>query len=400
MLAVSVARLLPSWVVVLATAALPVCAQQRGGIPLGDGPWTYDTYEKATRIRVSVVTKGISHPWALAFLPNGDILLTEREGRLRIVRNGVLAPDAIQGLSSLKIDKLFDIALHPNFATNKLVYFTYMKAGKRPDGTAGYWATTALGRGRFENGALLNAEDVFVADAWEPFNGGDGSRIVFARDGKIFFASSHRQSVTGPQDVNSDIGKIFRLNDDGSIPEDNPFVGLAGRKPEIYSYGHRTILGLTIHPQTGQLWETENGPQGGDEVNIIRPGLNYGWPVVTYGRDYNGKKASDRPWRDDMEAPEIFWVPSITASGIAFYNGDQIPAWKGNLFVGSMTVGRLPNTGHLQRIVFNEDGEQRREMLLTDLKQRIRDVRQGPDGFLYLITDENAGALLKIEPLN
>ena len=158
------------------------------------------------------------------------------------------------------------------------------------------------------------------------------------------------------------------------------------------------MLGLTFHPQTGRLWETENGPQGGDEVNIIRPGLNYGWPVVTYGRDYDGKKASKTPWRDDMEPPEIFWVPSITASGIAFYNGDRIPQWKGNLFVGSMTMGRLGGTGHLHRIVFNENGEQRREMLLTDLHQRIRDVRQGPDGLLYLLTDENDGALLKIEP--
>jgi glucose/arabinose dehydrogenase len=162
--------------------------------------------------------------------------------------------------------------------------------------------------------------------------------------------------------------------------------------------GHRTMLGLTIHPETGQLWETENGPQGGYEVNVIRPGLNYGWPLVTYGRDYDGKKASPTPWRDDMEPPELFWVPSVTASGIAFYSGDKIPAWKGNLFLGAMTVGRIGGTGNLQRVAFNENGEQRRETLLSDLHQRIRDVRQGPDGLLYLLTDENAGAVLKIEP--
>jgi glucose/arabinose dehydrogenase len=222
--------------------------------------------------------------------------------------------------------------------------------------------------------------------------------VVFAPDGKLFFASSHRESQEGPQDLRSDIGKILRLNDDGTIPKDNPFVGQPDRKPEIYSYGHRTILGLTIQPRTGLLWETENGPQGGDEVNIIRPGLNYGWPVVTYGREYNGKKASETPWRKDMEEPELFWVPSITASGMTFYTGDKFPAWTGNLFVGAMTLARLPNTGHVQRIVFNENGEQRREMLLTDLKQRIRDIRLGPDGLLYLLTDENDGALVRIEP--
>jgi glucose/arabinose dehydrogenase len=373
-------------------------AQQRPATPLGEGPWNYTTYERGTRIRVSVVTKGLSHPWALAFLPNGDLLITERPGRLRWFRNGALVKEPIEGISGLAIDKLFDIALHPNFASNNLVYLTYIKRGPKPGGGDGYWATTALARGRLEGGRLADGRDIFVADAWEPLPGGDGSRVVFAPDGKLFFASSHRRNPETPQALSSHVGKILRLNDDGSVPGDNPFVGQAGRKPEIYSYGHRTVLGLTIHPVTGALWETENGPQGGDEVNIIRPGRNYGWPVVTYGRDYDGKKASERPWREDMEPPELFWVPSITASGIAFYNSDRIPAWKGNLFVGSMTLARLGGTGHLQRIVFNQNGEQRREMLLTDLKQRIRDVREGPDGFLYLLTDEDDGALLRIEP--
>jgi glucose/arabinose dehydrogenase len=373
-------------------------AQQPRANPLGDGPWTYTTYEKGTKIRVSVVTKGLSHPWSLAFLPNGDALITERPGRLRILRNGALVKEPVQGISGLSIDLLFDVALHPNYASNNLVYLTYIKKGTRPDGSNGYWATTALARGRFDGTNLNDVKDVFVADAWEPLNGGDGSRVVFGPDGKMYFASSHRRNPDTPQDLNSDTGKILRLNDDGSIPRDNPFVGQAGRKPEIYSYGHRTVLGLTFKPGSDQLWETENGPQGGDEVNIIRPGRNYGWPVVTYGRDYDGKKASKTPWRDDMEPPEIFWVPSITASGIAFYNGDKIPAWKGNLFVGAMTMGRLPGTGHLHRVVFNENGEQRREMLLTDLHQRIRDVRQGPDELLYLLTDENDGALLRVEP--
>jgi aldose sugar dehydrogenase len=214
----------------------------------------------------------------------------------------------------------------------------------------------------------------------------------------MYFSSSHRRNPDAPQDLSSDVGKILRLNDDGTIPKDNPFVGKPGAKPEIYSLGHRTVLGLTFKPGTNELWETENGPQGGDEVNVIKAGKNYGWPLVTYGRDYDGKRLPG-PSRDGFESPELFWVPSVTASGILFYSGDKIPAWKGNLFLGSMTVGRLPGTGNLQRIVFNENGEQRRESLLTDLHQRIRDVRQGPDGLLYLLTDENDGALLKIEPV-
>jgi glucose/arabinose dehydrogenase len=379
------------------------CAQPQAN-PLGAGPWNYTTYEKNQKIRVSVVTKGLSHPWSLAFLPDGDVLITERPGRLRLLHNGVLAPEPIAGISGLSIDLLFDIALHPDFAgtsPNKgFVYLTYIKKGKAPDGGNGYWATTALARGKFDGKALTGVQDIFVADAWQPLNGGDGSRVVFGPDGKVYMSSSHRRNPDAPQDLNSDVGKILRLNDDGSIPKDNPFAGQAGRKPEIYSLGHRTVLGLTFKPGTSELWETENGPQGGDEVNVIKAGKNYGWPLVTYGRDYDGKRlpGPSGSLREGFEPPELFWVPSVTASGILFYSGDKIPAWKGNLFLGSMTVGRLPGTGNLQRIVFNQNGEQRRESLLTDLHQRIRDVRQGPDGLLYLLTDENDGAVLKIEP--
>ena len=366
--------------------------------PLGAGPWTYTTYEKNTKIRVSVVTKGLSHPWGLVFLPSGDMLVTERPGRVRIIHNGLVAPEPVADLSKLSVDVLFDIALHPDFSKNGFVYLTYIKKGKAPDGKNGYWATTALARGKFDGKALTGVQDVFVADAWQPLNGGDGSRVAFGPDGKMYFSSSHRRNPDAPQDLSSDVGKILRLNDDGTIPKDNPFVGKAGAKPEIYSLGHRTVLGLTFKPGTSELWETENGPQGGDEVNVIKAGKNYGWPLVTYGRDYDGKRLPG-PSRDGFEPPELFWVPSVTASGISFYSGDEIPAWKGNLFLGSMTVGRLPGTGNLQRLVFNENGEQRRESLLTDLHQRIRDVRQGPDGLLYLLTDENDGAMLKIEPV-
>jgi len=380
----------------LIMAAVAVAQPQAN--PLGAGPWNYTTYEKNTKIRVSVVTRGLAHPWGLVFLPGtNDMIVTERPGRVRLIHNGVVAPAPIADLSALSVDVLFDIALHPDFASNGFVYLTYIKKGTAPNGGKGYWATTALARGKFDGNSLTGVQDIFVADAWQPLNGGDGSRVAFGPDGKMYLSSSHRRNPDAPQDMNSDVGKILRLNDDGSIPKDNPFVGKQGAKPEIYSLGHRTVLGLTFRPGTNELWETENGPQGGDEVNVIKAGKNYGWPLVTYGRDYDGKRLPG-PSREAFEPPELFWVPSVTASGILFYSGDKIPAWKGNLFLGSMTVGRLPGTGNLQRIVFNENGEQRRESLLTDLHQRIRDVRQGPDGLLYLLTDENDGAVLKIEP--
>jgi glucose/arabinose dehydrogenase len=393
---------------------------QRGANTLGNGPWTYTTSERGTRIRVSVVTKGLSHPWSMAWLPTGDMLITERAGQLRILRNGVLDPTPIAGVPKVQAggtSGLLDIALHPQFAMNGFVYLAYNVSkpapaaaatpapapapaagrGGRGGGPASVYST-ALARGRFDGKALVDVKEIFVAEPYMALSGGDASRILFAPDGTLFMSSSHHRDEKGPQDPMNDAGKILRLNDDGSIPKDNPFVGKAGYRPEIYSIGHRTVLGLTFHPTTGALWETENGPQGGDEVNIIQPGKNYGWPLVTYGHDYDGTPLNERPIPPGMVLPTLFWVPSITASGLTFYTGDKLPAWKGNLFVGSMTVGRIGGTGHLQRVVFNERGEQRRESLLVDLHQRIRDVRQGPDGLLYLLTDENDGALLRIEP--
>lgn len=368
---------------------------------LGDGPWTYSTSERNTGIKVSVVTKGLSHPWSIVWLPNGDMLVTERAGRLRIIRNGVLDPEPIQGVPKVQAggtSGLLDIALHPKFAENHLVYLSYNTSKPKPNGTKGSVYSTALARARFDGNALVDLKEIFVAEPWADLSGGDASRILFAPDGTIYFSSSHHRDEKGPQNPMSDLGKILRLNDDGTIPKDNPFAGKSGYRPEIYSIGHRTIMGLTFHPTTGALWETENGPQGGDEVNVIQPGKNYGWPLVTYGHDYDGTPLNEREGPPNTVLPKLFWVPSITTSGIAFYTGDRFPAWKNNLFVGSMTVGRISGTGHLERIVFNEKGEQRRESLITDLHQRIRDVRQGPDGFLYLLTDEDPGAILKIEP--
>jgi glucose/arabinose dehydrogenase len=328
------------------------------------------------------------------------MLVTEEPGRLRIFRNGVLDPEPIAGVPEVQrggTSALMDVVLHPQFASNNLVYLSYMKPGKRPDGSAGYYATTALARGRFDGKALTDVREIFIADPWSTAGGGDGARVAFAPDGTLYISSSHRLDPKAPQDISKHIGKIIRINDDGTIPKNNPFAGRSDAKAEIFSFGHRTVLGLTVHPETGAVWELENGPQGGDEVNILLPGRNYGWPVVSYGREYDGRRIGERPWQEGMEPPVLFWVPSITASGMTFYSGSRFPAWKGNLFVGAMTVGRIPGTGHLQRIAFNQNGEQRRESLLTDLKQRVRDVRQGPDGLLYLLTD--GGAMLKIEPV-
>jgi glucose/arabinose dehydrogenase len=374
---------------------------QQSANKLGDGPWTYTTSERNTRIQVSIVTKGLSHPWSMVWLPNGDMLVTERAGRLRIVHNGVLDPLPVAGVPKVQAggtSGLLDIALHPKFAANGLVYLTYNVSKPKPDGATGSVYSTALARGRFDGKALVDIKEIFVAEPWTGLSGGDASRIVFAPDGTLFMASSHHRDEKGPQDPMNDVGKILRLNDDGTIPKDNPFVGKAGYRPEIYSIGHRTVMGLTFHPTTGALWETENGPQGGDEVNVVKPGKNYGWPLVTYGHDYDGTPLNEREAPTNTVLPTLFWVPSITVSGIEFYTGDRFPAWKNNLFVGSMTVGRIGGTGHIERIVFNDKGEQRRETLLVDLHQRFRYLRQGPDGLLYLLTDEEAGAMLKIEP--
>jgi glucose/arabinose dehydrogenase len=389
------ARLVALALVVASTAAL-VEAQQAASrvFPLGPGPWTYDTHEPKTAIRVSVVARGLAHPWSLAFLPDGGMLVTERAGRLRVIRDGRLDPAPIGGVPPVHavwLGGLMDVALHPRFAENRLLYLTYSKPGEKN-------ATTALARGRLDGSTLTGVTEIFVADAWAPGNGSFGSRLAFGPDGMLYMTIGHRAQPARAQDPNQHAGTIVRLRDDGTVPADNPFVGRAGHRPEVYSYGHRNQQGLAFHPETQALWSTEQGPNGGDEINVILPGRNYGWPVVSFGREYNGAAITDKPWREGMEAPKLYWVPQIAASGLAFYTGDRFPAWKGNVFVGAMMVGRVDGTGNLQRIVFNERGELRREPLLLDLKQRIRDVRQGPDGLLYVLTDEEDGALLRIEP--
>jgi aldose sugar dehydrogenase len=375
----------------------PVAPSGIPAVPLPDKPVVYDTAE-GQRIRVVVVTRGLSHPWSLAFLPDpstplgaGAMLVTERTGQLRLIRNGVLDPQPIAGVPAVRsqgLSGLMDVALHPQFAQNHLVYLTYTKP------LQGTRNTLALARGRLDGQTLTDVRDVFVAGAGT----GGAARIAFGRDGTIFMTTGGGGDK-GAQDPNSHAGKVLRLRDDGSAPPDNPFVGRAGYKPEIYSLGHRNSIGLAIHPGTGEPWQNENGPNGGDELNIIKSGRNYGWPIISYGRTYPGPRQSEIPWQEGFEQPAVFWVPSIAISGLAFYTGDRLPKWKGDVFVGGLRTGEIPGTGHLERILFNEKMEElRRESLLGDLRQRIRDVRQGPDQLIYLLTDADDGAVLRIEP--
>jgi glucose/arabinose dehydrogenase len=347
----------------------------------------------------------------MAFLPDGSVLITERAGRLRIVRNGVLDPAPVAGVPTVfgqGLSGLMDIALHPQFAANRFVYLTYHKPVPLPPGEpalpargGGPAPTTtrrnAIARGVWNGSALTEVKDIFVNDVVA-----EASRIVFGRDGMLYMSMGNAvEGENAPaQNPSNYGGKLIRLRDDGTVPPDNPFVNRAGYKPEIYTLGHRNQLGLAVHPVTGEIWAAEQGPNGGDEVNIIKPGRNYGWPVVSYGRSYGGPRVSDVPWQTVFEQPIVVWVPSIAVSGLAFYTGDRFPGWRNSLFVGGLRQGEVPRTGQLQRIVFNDKWEEiRREAMLRDLGQRIRDVRQGPDGLLYVLTDEDNAALLRFEPV-
>ena len=378
-------------------AAGPVAGQESIGLPvppLGEGPWTFETAEAGT-IRVSVVARGFSHPWAIAWIPGGGMLVTERPGRLRVLRDGRLDPRAIPGVPQVRTDGnggLMDVALHPDFERNGLVYLTYTKP------VGGGRGAPALARGRLAGGALGEVRDLVVTEAFEG-NSGLNGRVAFGGDGKVYMSTGGRVEDAA-QDPMSLRGKVLRLNDDGTVPADNPFMGRAGYRPEIFTLGHRNTLGLIRHPLTGEIWQHENGPLGGDEINVLRSGANYGWPLVSDGRDYSGAPIPGHGTRPEMELPLVVWVPSIAVAGMAVYTGDRFPAWRGNVFVGSLREGRIPGTGHLERVVFNERTEElRRESLLTEFRQRIREVRQGPDGLLYVLTDDpEDGALLRIEP--
>jgi glucose/arabinose dehydrogenase len=381
---------------VVATTSFAWAQGARSSPPPLSLPQTFFSAELSIRV-VPVVT-GLSHPWSLAFLPDGNILVTERAGRLRIVRDGKLDPTPITGTPQVvarALGGLLDVALHPQFVQNRIVYLSYSKPGENN------LSATALARGVLDGTSLKDVTDIFVAKSWSKSTTNYGGRIAFDKAGFLYLTVGERQEQDRAQKPDDHGGKVLRLRDDGSVPPDNPFVGKAGYLPEIYSLGHRSPQGLAMNPATGAIWENEHGPLGGDELNIILPGKNYGWPLVTFGTDYDGTKISDSTWRADLEAPFVYWVPSIAVSGLTFYTGDRFPAWKGNVFVGGMFQGRTRGTGHIQRIVLNPAGKPiNREPLLTELRQRIRDVRQGPDGLLYVLTDEDAGMLLRIEPAN
>jgi len=376
---------------------IPVAPTGLAGRKLPEKLPEYDTAE-GQRIRVVAVTRALEFPWSLAFLPDGSMLVTERAGRLRIIRNGKLDPQPIAGgpasyfagESGLPgaVHGYMDVALHPQFAQNRLVYLSYTKPLDEKRRTVG------IARGRFDGKALTEVKDIFVLDQ------AGTSRIAFGRDGMLYITTTggDQKDPNFPQNPNSQGGKVLRIRDDGTIPTDNPFAGKGG-KPEVYTLGHRSSLGLALHPGTGEMWLNENGPNGGDEINILKPGANYGWPIVSYGRAYPGPWQGKGSGHEGFEPPIVYWMPSIAVSGMAFYTGDRFPKWKGDVFVGALRTGEIPGTGHLERILFNEKMEElRRESLLVDLRQRIRDVRQGPDGLLYLLTDEKEGAVLRLEP--
>jgi glucose/arabinose dehydrogenase len=339
------------------------------------------------QIRIVRVAAGLEYPWGLAFLPGGDMLVTERLGRLRIIRGGKLDETWIPGVPQV-VEKaqagLMDVTIHPRFAENGFIYLTYSKRGQGD--------TPALLRARFDGSRLVDAHDIFIADAWSDTGGNTGSRIVFGNDGMIYMSVGDRHVPRFAQDLTTHAGKVLRLRDDGSVPNDNPFLGQPNVRPEIFTYGNRNPQGLAVDPRTGGLFENEHGPRGGDEINFLQPGRNYGWPVITYGINYNGTIITNDRERPGMEQPLVYWVPSIAPSGMVMYTGDRFPQWKGNLFVGALSGT------HLRRVVLNGMRVVHQERLLTDLHQRIRDVRQGPDGLLYVLTDSSYGEVLRIEP--
>lgn len=350
--------------------------------------------------RVVNVAEGLVGPWSFAFVPGGDILVTELRGQLRIVRNGKLLPDTVTGLPAIRVGGqggLLDIVTHPQFATNRLVYISYSKPNA--DGSQG---TTAVIRARYENGRLTAVQEVFEAKMWSAGRGHYGSRLAFDKDNYLFITLGDRQvPSTGDlekhpaQDLTTHHGKVIRLHDDGRVPADNPFLTVAGALPEIWSYGHRSVQGIAVHPETNDLWTDEHGPQGGDELNLDEAGKNYGWPVIGYGVNYrSGTAIHSATHRQGMEQPVNVWVPSIAVSGLVIYTGDKFPNWRGNFFVGGMVGQRLV------RLTMEGNAVKSLENMLES-RGRVRMIRQGPDGYLYVALEAAGGgpsSLVRLEP--
>jgi glucose/arabinose dehydrogenase len=356
-------------------------------LPFSALPQTMRSDEHSFRL-VRVV-EGLEQPWSLAFLPDGRLLVTEKAGHLRVVAQGKLLPGAIEGLPPVTVHGqggLHDVVLHPQFQKNQLVYLAY--AARGADGVG-----TELVRGRLAGDRLENLEILFRQTPKGSRGQHFGGRIVFDREGYLYLTLGDRGEMPRAQRPDDHAGSVIRLHDDGRVPKDNPFVGREGWKPEKFTLGNRNMQGAALHPQTGRLWTHEHGPQGGDEINVIRAGLNYGWPVITYGVNYGfGTKIGEGTRKEGMEQPLYYWVPSIAPSGMAFYTGERFPRWKGNLFVGALRDQML--------VRLELDGEKvvKEERLLKGVLGRIRDVRMGPDGYLYLLTDASHGVLARLEP--
>jgi glucose/arabinose dehydrogenase len=364
------------------------------------------------RVRLATVATGLVRPWHIAFLPDGSMLVTELPGRLRIVGGAGLDPRPVSGwpVAALQARSLNSVVLHPRFAENRRVFLSYSK------GADAQRTTIALARARLDGTALGEVQEIFVADAWG--SGAAAGRAAVGPDGMVYLTVGDRDRLVFTddnsarilaQDLGSHVGKVLRLREDGTAPPDNPLVGRAGAKPEIFTYGHRNVHGLAWHPDTRELWAVEIGPMGGDELNVLRPGRNYGWPLVSFGRMYTGNTVSEQSWwRPGMEMPAMFWMPAISPSSLVFYTGDRFPHWKGHLFVGALSGQQV------QRVAFDQPmpQQERRESLFTTLDVRFRDVAQGPDGYLYLATEktnqngpgsgnapEPDGTILRVEPV-
>ncbi len=361
------------------------CSAQTATVPPGDAVAS----EQAT-FRVELITDGLEKPWGMAFLPGGDLLITEKPGRLRLISGGVLDPTPIGGVPKVFPSGqggLLDVALDPAFGENSLVYLSY--SGIDDDGRS----STRVARGRLVDGALVDLEVIFRSNSARDGGVHWGSRLGFDPAGDLYVTVGERGNPDSAQNLGRHAGSVVRIEPDGSVPDDNPFVGQSGSLPEIYSYGHRNPQGLAVHPETGRVWTQEHGPRGGDEVNLIEPGVNYGWPEISWGINYGGTPVgSGLREQEGMAQPAHFWDPSIAPSGMTFYDGDAFPEWQGDLFVGALKFQLIA------RLEMDGDEVVGEERLLEGELGRIRDVRTGPDGFLYILTDDINGGLYRLRP--
>ncbi|MGF1482539.1 MAG: PQQ-dependent sugar dehydrogenase [Cyanophyceae cyanobacterium] len=360
-------------------------------------PLVAQSEETGAEYRITTVLEGLEHPWSIAWLPDGAMLITERPGRLRLVQNGELNPQPIAGVPEVFAANqggFMDVSLHPNFSENRLVYFTYAHGTSQTN-------QTRVARATFDGTTLQNWEEIFEVNRTKPDGQHFGSRIVWLPDNTMLVSIGDggnppiqldgdliRQQA---QNLNSHLGKVVRLNDDGSIPPDNPFIGDADANPAIWSYGHRNIQGIALDPVNERLWSTEHGSRGGDELNLIEAGQNYGWPEVTHSREYSGGEISQFRSLPGMVDPKTVWTPAIAPSGLAYYTGDRLPGWQGDLFAGGLV------SQDVRRIDLDTEGNVLSEESIS-IGQRVRDVRQGPDGLLYVLTDEPNGQLIRIDP--